>query len=519
MKEMRNSESVPESHRGIKARYRLLMGECTKCGKKSFPPKGRCVCGCNSFRYFSANGIAKLHSYTWRNEDGDIVAPADIELGGAVIPSRITDVEPSELKIGMELEPTFRRLRQSREGLIDYGLVFRPKVTNINFTNITFEKRNNESLGKLSGKGDKLGIIGLGSFLPAYRVKIEEVAKSLGANAEGIKKGNGVEEKAVPNYDQDSITMGVDASLRAMCHAGVDGTSLSSIYFGSTTRPYSIKCGAITIAEAIGATPNVRVQDLDGSFGCAANAFYDAISTISSSISISSANMIYEKRENSALAEDGGVRLRDNVLVVGADFPRAPESDTLNQTSGAGAAAFLFGKGDVIAEVVSHAVYSTDSPDGWRLPDRELVSQGRFALEPAYFLHISESIKGALKYAKIEGKDISQVAIYNPVTSNCMRFAKIFGFSENAMVPTKLNAKIGNCGSASVLLSLAYALERAQPDEYVLLTTYGLGAHSESYVFKTTENVAKKKGSLVSLETQLTHKKYVDYGTYRRRMK
>ncbi|MEM2899510.1 MAG: 3-oxoacyl-[acyl-carrier-protein] synthase III C-terminal domain-containing protein, partial [Thermoplasmata archaeon] len=471
MKEMRNSESVPESHRGIKARYRLLMGKCTKCGKKSFPPKARCVCGCNSFEYKSEIGIAKLYSFTWRNEDGDIVAPADIELAGCIIPAKITDVEPSDLKIGIELEPTFRRLRQSRDGLVDYGLVFRPKITDINFEKI----KNDRSSGKTSNRGkigDRLGIVGLGSFIPAYRIKIEEVARTLGANAEGIKKGNGVEEKAVPNYDQDTITMGVDASYRALIHAGLglDGKQISSIYFGSTSRPYLIKAGAITIAEAIGATPNVRVQDIDGSFACAANAFYDALTYTS---------LECEKKANKAVAEDGGLGLRENVLVVGADFPRVPESDTLNQTSGAGAAAFVFGREDVIAEVVSHAVYTTDTPDGWRLPEGELVSQGRFALEPAYFLHVTESIKGALKRANLEGKDIGHVAIYNPVTSNCMRIAKTFGFSENAMLPTRLNAKIGNCGSASVLLSLAYALERAQPNEYVLMTSYGLGAQSE----------------------------------------
>ncbi len=505
MKEMKNSDSVPESHRGLRARYRLIMGECAKCGSKSFPPKTRCKCGSLSFKYSSKIGIARLYSFTWRNEDGDIVAPADVELEGAVIPSRVTDVESADLKIGMELEPTFRRLRQGKDGLIDYGLVFRPRSTYRQFEN----RRPKSSHAKA-------GIIGYGSYVPLYRVPIEEVAKTVKGNPAGMKKGTGVCEKAIPNYDQDAITMGVDASHRALAHAGVKGSSIASVYFGSTSRPYSIKPGAITLVEALGATPNARVQDLDGSFACAANAFIEGLACAEM------LKTIVRAQNQATVAEDGaGMEVRDNILVVGADFPSAPEGDALNQTSGAGAAAFLFGTSDPIAELVSHCAYSSDIPDGWKLnvPLADMVSQGRFALEPAYFLHLTEAIKGALKMANIEGKDVAHAAIYNPASSNPARFAKAFGFTESAMVPTNLNAHVGNSGAASVMLSLAYALDRANPGENVLMATYGLGAHAEAFVFRTTEHIAEKRAYNTPLDAQLAIKKAADYGTYRRRMR
>jgi 3-hydroxy-3-methylglutaryl CoA synthase/uncharacterized OB-fold protein len=61
----------------------------------------------------------------------------------------------------------------------------------------------------------KVGLIGIGSCVPKYRIKVEEVAEVNEINYSDVKK-LGITEKAVTNDDQDVITLSVDAARYAL---------------------------------------------------------------------------------------------------------------------------------------------------------------------------------------------------------------------------------------------------------------------------------------------------------------
>ncbi|MFH1681095.1 MAG: hydroxymethylglutaryl-CoA synthase, partial [Candidatus Eisenbacteria bacterium] len=84
------------------------------------------------------------------------------------------------------------------------------------------------------------GIIGYGSYIPRTRIKVEEIAKVWGADAEGYKKGLMLREKSVPSHDQDVVTMSVEAARRAVTRAGVDPREIGCIYVGSESHPYAV---------------------------------------------------------------------------------------------------------------------------------------------------------------------------------------------------------------------------------------------------------------------------------------
>ena len=57
-----------------------------------------------------------------------------------------------------------------------------------------------------------VGIVGYGSYLPRYRIKVDEIAKQWGRDAESVRRGLLLKEKTVPAVDEDTITISVEAA-------------------------------------------------------------------------------------------------------------------------------------------------------------------------------------------------------------------------------------------------------------------------------------------------------------------
>ncbi|MEM4158437.1 MAG: hypothetical protein QXH71_01725, partial [Candidatus Anstonellaceae archaeon] len=67
----------------------------------------------------------------------------------------------------------------------------------------------------------KVGIVGYGCYIPIYRIKPEEIAKVWGEDGERIKKSLNIQQKAVPDLDEDSATMAVEAAKNALKMANI----------------------------------------------------------------------------------------------------------------------------------------------------------------------------------------------------------------------------------------------------------------------------------------------------------
>ena len=51
-----------------------------------------------------------------------------------------------------------------------------------------------------------VGIVGYGVYIPKYRIKNEEITRVWGGGSPGIS------EKAIPYWDEDIVTMGVESA-------------------------------------------------------------------------------------------------------------------------------------------------------------------------------------------------------------------------------------------------------------------------------------------------------------------
>ena len=163
------------------------------------------------------------------------------------------------------------------------------------------------------------GIVGYGAYIPRNRIKVEEIAKVWGADAPSYKKGLMLEEKSVPSPDQDTITMAVEASKRALKRAGIDPREIGAVYVGSESHPYAVKPSGTVLAEALGATPEVHTADFEFACKAGTEAMFVALS----------------------LVQAGAVKYG---LAVGADTSQGAPGDALEYSAAAGAAAFIFGK-------------------------------------------------------------------------------------------------------------------------------------------------------------------------------
>ncbi len=87
-------------------------------------------------------------------------------------------------------------------------------------------------------------------------------------------------ERAIAGYDEDSLTMGVEAALD--CTREVAKESIDGLFFASTSSPYKEKQSAATIAMVLGLKPDTVTMDFGGSLRSGTNALRAALEMVRS---------------------------------------------------------------------------------------------------------------------------------------------------------------------------------------------------------------------------------------------
>ncbi len=336
-----------------------------------------------------------------------------------------------------------------------------------------------------------VGIVGYGAYIPKNRIKVESIAGQWGADAASFKRGLRVEEKSVPSPDQDTITMSVEATRRALQRAGIDPARIGAVYVGSESHPYAVKPSGTTVAEAIGATPDIHCADFEFACKAGSEAMFVALQLVASGA------MPY-------------------ALAIGADTSQGAPGDALEYTASAGAASFIMGRENLLAVCEHTFSYMTDTPDFWRR-EHQFYPQhgGRFTGEPAYFKHVLNCAKAVMEKADLKPADFAFAVFHQPNGKFPSKAGKMLGFSREQLAQGLLCPKIGNTYSGSSPLGLTAVLDAARAGDRILMVSYGSGAGSDGFVWRATEQLERVRENALKTWDMIDGEKfYLDYGVY-----
>ena len=482
---------------------RLRGSRCRICGKEYFEMRDYCgKCGRKSFGKMIETDLffekGKIEACTLVNEPTNkftklgsfIYGIFSFHDGKIRVPGRLTDrmiqsaetVDFTALE-GKEVVPRFRR-RYS----VDRSDVI-PTISLAFTLAEEYYPHQKYAVSKMNKEYDLPGIIGYGFYTSKFR----------------IKEGN--LERAVPFIDEDSVTAAVEAGKLALIHSGIDSTAIGKIYVGSESNPYAVKPIASKVAQVLKLGEEEEdvqgVDAVDTEFACkaASSMFKDAVSLVN-----------YPKSNVEC------------AMVIGTDnsqaAPRNSPGGELDLFVGYGAAAFIFGKQDVIAEIEGWYSCTSDTPDFWRRDGEPFPSHGgRFTGDPAYFKHVRKAASKLMEKLNLKAGDINYFVAHQPNVQFPVRVAKELGFKDEQYLPSLQVAKFGNTYSGCSPLGLAAVLDIAEPNDRILVASYGSGAGSDAYSFVTTSQLMDKRQRqklTVKYQAENPFLEYVDYITYRR---
>ncbi len=336
-----------------------------------------------------------------------------------------------------------------------------------------------------------IGIVGHGSYLPRYRIKVEDIARQWGADPETIKKGLQLYEKTVPGLDEDTITISVEAAKNALRRARINPQDIGAVYIGSESHPYAVKPSGTVLIDALGIGPNVHVASFEFACKAGSEAMYLAYSLIKAG------EMKY-------------------ALGIGADTSQGAPGDALEYSASAGGAAYIMGSEKVVAEILFTNSYTSDTPDFWRR-EHEFYPRhaARFTGEPAYFRHIYNSGKNLLEKSGMTPKDFKYAVFHMPNGKFPQEVGKRLGFTKEQMEAGWIVPWMGNTYSGSSPTGLSAILDVAKSGDNIFMVSFGSGAGSDGFIFRATDELPKIQNLGVKLRDMLDNNKiYLNYGEY-----
>ena len=123
-----------------------------------------------------------------------------------------------------------------------------------------------------------MGITSFGGYIPKLRLLRSAIADAHLWSDPGVAaKGRG--ERAICNWDEDAITMGVEAA-RDCLNAG--NTNPQAIYFASTSMPFQDRQNAGIVSTALTMGEDIAVLDVTASQRAATSALLQALAAVKS---------------------------------------------------------------------------------------------------------------------------------------------------------------------------------------------------------------------------------------------
>jgi hydroxymethylglutaryl-CoA synthase len=308
---------------------------------------------------------------------------------------------------------------------------------------------------KSKASTDRTGILAYGAYVPRRRLQRSAIHAANSWYAPGLSRA-AKGEKAIGNWDEDVITMAVEAGRD--CLLGMDRAQLDAIRLASTTLPNADRLNAGIVKEALNLSNQLQASDNSGSQRAATTSLMQALDSDQTSLVLSS-----EKR------------------IARAASPSEMEF-------GEAAAGLVVGQGEPIAVPVAQASVTVDFIDHFRETGEEFdyVWESRWVRDEGYIKILGAAIADALRSNSIDPSTITHSAIAVAERSVAPKLLKGARINPDSVVDNQV-ATIGSTGTTYPFMLLVAALERAKPGDRILLASFGQGA--DVFVFEVTDAI------------------------------
>ena len=332
-----------------------------------------------------------------------------------------------------------------------------------------------------------VGILAYGAYLPRLRLARKAVADAnawFNPGLKGLAKG----ERTMCNWDEDAVTMAVEAARD--CLTGQDRGAVAALSLASTSFPFEDRLNAGIVLEALNLAPSVNAQDHTASQRAATSGLVAALQ----------------------MARGGA----GPILTVASEKRRTKAASPVELQTGDGAAALLVGTGPVVARLIGHASRTVDFVDHFRGEGFEFdyTWEERWIRDEGYNKIVPAALADLFKNTGAKPSDIAHFAMPCLLPRVAAGIAKRAGIPD-AAVRDHLHAVCGETGAAHPLVMLVDALEKAKPGDKILVVGFGQGC--DALLLEATEQLPKLaprlgvKGHLARGKAETNYAKFLAF--------
>lgn len=288
------------------------------------------------------------------------------------------------------------------------------------------------------------GIVRYGAYVPFFRMQRSAL-------------GGGRGERAVASYDEDAVSMAVEAGREALRGA----PTIHQLIHATVTPAYAEKLDAALVHGALALDDAITAVDCGGSTRAGLSSLLLALD----------------------LAAAGR-----RTLVIASDVMTGAPDSSRERTGGDAACAFVTGNDDEsVARLVGRASLTAELLDVWRTPEDRFPRawEERFGAEVLTPL-LREAATRALTDAGLQPGDLTALIVDCTNDRAAASLPKLLG-AKPEQVADMLSASVGRAGSAAAGLALANALDRAKPGDRIAVIVGADGA--DAAIFEVTSRI------------------------------
>lgn len=309
------------------------------------------------------------------------------------------------------------------------------------------------------------GIVSCGAYIPRLRLQRRAVAAANAWFAPALL-GGAKGERAMANWDEDALTMAVEAGRDCLPAADpLEGRAfVDAIYFASTTAPFADRSNAGIAARALNLAEGISAMDVAGTQRSALTALISALDAL----------------------QAGRAKAP---LVLAGERRKARAASAAELAFGDAAAAVCLGHENAIAQFLGSHSVTVDFVDHFRSAGEEFDYgwEERWVRDQGYATIIPAAIRSLFEKTGTSGSEVAHFILPCPFAQLDQQLAQQCGI-EPSRVRDNLTDRVGDSGSAHALLMLAHVLEAARPGDKILVAQFAQGC--DALMFEATASIA-----------------------------